>query len=102
VPIFYAVNPLTAIFDPNPTLIGKFTANQYKYFGFTMTDMMFNLKNDPQYDKAALSKLNKSSIDNDKELMKQAISISDNTQYVCDELLMNYSVDIYHHFTIYN
>ena len=35
------------------------------------------------------------------ELMKQAISISDNTNYVCEDLLLNASVTIYHHFTIY-
>jgi hypothetical protein len=34
--------------------------------------------------------------------MKQALSISDNTNYVCENLLLNYSVEIYHHFTIYN
>lgn len=101
-PIFYAVNPATAIFDPTPTMIGKFNANQYKYFWFKMTDSMFNLKNDPQYDKESLSKLTRQSIDNDSELIKQATSISDNTQYVCDNLLLNYSVDIYHHFTIYD
>ena len=33
--------------------------------------------------------------------MKQAISISDNTNYVCEDLLLNASVTIYHHFTIY-
>jgi len=99
-PVFYAVNPMTAIFDPTPTLIGKFNANQYKYFGFTLTDSMFNLKNDKQYDKSMLSKLTKDAIDNDQELMKQALSISDNTQYVCENLLLNYSVTIYHHFTI--
>jgi hypothetical protein len=65
-----------------------------------MTDSMFNLKNDKQYSKAALSKLTRHSIDNDLELLKQATSISDNTDYVCDNLLLNYSVDIYHHFTI--
>lgn len=100
-PIFYAVNPMTAIFDPTPTLIGKFNANQYKYFGFTMTDSLFNLKNDPQYDKWKLSELLRSIIDKDVELMKQAISISDNTNYVCEDLLLNASVTIYHHFTIY-
>ncbi len=100
-PIFYAVNPMTAIFDPTPTLIGKFNANQYKYFGFTMTDSLFNLKNDPQYDKWKLSELLRSIIDKDAELMKQAISISDNTNYVCEDLLLNASVTIYHHFTIY-
>lgn len=100
-PIFYAVNPMTAIFDPTPTMVGKFNASQYKYFGFTMTDSMFNLKNDKQYNKKALSELTQSSIDNDQELMKQALSISDNTNYVCENLLLNYSVTIYHHFTIY-
>ena len=92
---------MTAIFDPTPTLIGKFNANQYKYFGFTMTDSIFNLKNDPQYDKSKLVEFTKSSIDKDQELMKQAISISDNTNYVCENLLLNASVTIYHHFTIY-
>ena len=92
---------MTAIFDPTPTLIGKFNANQYKYFGFTMTDSLFNLKNDPQYDKWKLSELLRSIIDKDVELMKQAISISDNTNYVCEDLLLNASVTIYHHFTIY-
>jgi len=100
-PIFYAVNPMTAIFDPTPTLIGKFNANQYKYFGFTLTDSIFNLKNDPQYDKAMLSKLSQDMIDSDQELMKQALSISDNTNYVAENLLLNHSVTIYHHFTIY-
>lgn len=100
-PIFYSVNPMTAIFDPTPTLIGKFNANQYKYFGFTMTDSIFNLKNDPQYDKSKLSMMLKNVIDKDQELMKQAISISDNTNYVCENLLLNASVTIYHHFTIY-
>jgi hypothetical protein len=99
-PIFYAVNPLTAIFDPTPTLIGKFNANQYKYFGFTLVDSMFNLKNDKQYNKALLSKLTQDAIDSDQELMKQALSISDNTQYVTENLLLNYSVTLYHHFTI--
>jgi hypothetical protein len=92
---------MTAIFDPTPTLIGKFNANQYKYFGFTLTDSIFNLKNDPQYDKAMLSKLSKDMIDSDQELMKQALSISDNTNYVAENLLLNHSVTIYHHFTIY-
>jgi hypothetical protein len=92
---------MTAIFDPTPTLIGKFNANQYKYFGFTMTDSIFNLKNDPQYDKSKLSMMLKNVIDKDQELMKQAISISDNTNYVCENLLLNASVTIYHHFTIY-
>jgi hypothetical protein len=92
---------MTAIFDPTPTMIGKFNAEQYKYFGFTLTDSMLNLKNDAQYDKSALSKLTRDSIDHDQELMKQALSISDNTNYVCDELLLNYSVTLYHHFTIY-
>jgi hypothetical protein len=32
--------------------------------------------------------------------MKQALSISDNTNWVCDDVLLNFSVDIYHHFTI--
>lgn len=100
-PIFYSVNPMTAIFDPTPTLIGKFNANQYKYFGFTMTDSIFNLKNDPQYDKSKLIEFTRSVIDKDQELMKQAISISDNTNYVCENLLLNASVTIYHHFTIY-
>jgi len=100
-PIFYSVNPMTAIFDPTPTLIGKFNANQYKYFGFTMTDSIFNLKNDPQYDKSKLIEFTRSVIDKDVELMKQAISISDNTNYVCENLLLNASVTIYHHFTIY-
>lgn len=100
-PIFYSVNPMTAIFDPTPTLIGKFNANQYKYFGFTMTDSIFNLKNDPQYDKSKLSMMLRNVIDKDQELMKQAISISDNTNYVCENLLLNASVTIYHHFTIY-
>jgi hypothetical protein len=40
-------------------------------------------------------------INKDVELMKQAISISDNTNYVCENLLLNASVTIYHHFTIY-
>lgn len=101
-PIFYAINPMTAIFDPTPTLIGKFNANQYKYFGFTLTDSMFNLKNDQQYDKEVLKTLTRNAIDSDQELMKQAISISDNTQYAVDNLLVNFSVTIYHHFTIYN
>lgn len=101
-PIFYAVNPVLAIYDPTPTLIGKYKASQYKYFGFYMNDSMFNLKNDPQYDKASLSKLMKTAIDNDKELYKQAMAISDNTQVVCDDLLLNYNVELYHHFTIYN
>jgi hypothetical protein len=92
---------MTAIFDPTPTLIGKFNANQYKYFGFTMTDSIFNLKNDPQYDKGNLSMMLRNVIDKDQELMKQAISISDNTNYVCENLLLNASVTIYHHFTIY-
>jgi hypothetical protein len=92
---------MTAIFDPTPTLIGKFNANQYKYFGFTMTDSIFNLKNDPQYDKSKLSMMLRNVIDKDQELMKQAISISDNTNYVCENLLLNASVTIYHHFTIY-
>jgi len=101
-PIFYAVNPMTAIFDPTPTLIGKFSANQYKYFWFTMTASIFEMKNDPQYNKAELSKLTKQSIDKDQDLMKQAISISDNTNRVCDSLALNFSVDIYHHCTIRN
>jgi hypothetical protein len=92
---------MTAIFDPTPTLIGKFNANQYKYFGFTMTDSLFNLKNDSQYDKSKLIEFTRSVIDKDVELMKQAISISDNTNYVCENLLLNASVTIYHHFTIY-
>jgi len=70
---------MTAIFDPTPTLIGKYNANQYKYFGFTMKESMFNMKKDKQYDKAALSNLTKESIDADANLLKQAISISDNT-----------------------
>lgn len=101
-PIFYAVNPMTAIFDPTPTLIGKFNANQYKYFGFTLTDSMFNLKNDKQYNKVMLSKITQDAIDSDQELMKQALSISDNTNYVAENLLLNYSVTLYHHFTIIN
>lgn len=100
-PIFYSVNPMTAIFDPTPTLTGKFNANQYKYFWFMMTDSIFNMKNDPQYDKWALSTVLKNTIDKDQELLKQAISISDNTNYVCQELLLNASITIYHHFTIY-
>jgi hypothetical protein len=92
---------MTAIFDPTPTLIGKFNANQYKYFGFTMTDSLFNLKNDPQYNTRMLVKFTRSVIDKDVELMKQAISISDNTNYVCENLLLNATVTIYHHFTIY-
>jgi hypothetical protein len=92
---------MTAIFDPTPTLIGKFNANQYKYFGFTMTDSLFNLKNDSQYDKSKLIEFTRSVINKDVELMKQAISISDNTNYVCENLLLNASVTIYHHFTIY-
>lgn len=100
-PIFYAVNPFTAIFDPTPTLIGKFNANQYKFFGFKMTASMFELKNDPQYDKEWLKKLTKDSIDKDQTLFRQAQSISDNTNYVVENLALNFSVDIYHHFTIY-
>lgn len=99
-PIFYSVNPMTAVFDPRPTQTGKFNANQYKFFWFVMTVSMFELKNDPQYDKLALSKLTRESIDNDKELLRQAISISDNTNYVCENVLLNFSCDIYHHFTI--
>lgn len=100
-PIFYAVNPVLAIYDPSPTLIGKYKASQYKYFWFYMSDSMFNLKNDKQYDKAKLSLISKTAIDTDKELYKQAIQISDNTQKVCDELLLNHKVELYHHFTIY-
>jgi hypothetical protein len=92
---------MTAIFDPSPTLIGKFSANEYRFFGFTMTDSIFNMKNDPQYDKSKLSQLTKNMIDNDQQLMKQAISISDNTNWVCDNLLLNANATIYHHFTIY-
>lgn len=101
-PIFYSVNPMTAIFDPSPTLTGKYSANNYKYFGFLMTASMFDMKNDPQYDKDALRQLTKNSIDTDKELLEQAQAISDNTNWVADNLMFNYSVDIYHHFTIYN
>lgn len=101
-PIFYAVNPVLAIYDPTPTLIGKYKASQYKYFGFYMSDSMFNLKSDPQYDKSKLSKVSRTAIDNDKELYKQAVAISDNTQVVCDDLLLNHKVELYHHFTIYN
>lgn len=100
-PIFYAVNPMTAIFDPTPTLIGKFNANQYKFFGFTLTDSMFNLKNDKQYDKKKLSEMMLKELDENEELLKRSTSISDNTNYVAENLLINYSVTLYHHFTIY-
>jgi hypothetical protein len=92
---------MTAIFDPSPTLIGKFSANDYRFFGFTMIDSVFNLKNDPQYDKTKLSQALKNVVDKDTELLKQATSISDNTNYVCDNLLLNANLTIYHHFTHY-
>jgi hypothetical protein len=67
-----------------------------------MSASMFELKNDPQYDKSALSKLTKDSIDNNTNLYKQAVSISDNTNWLCENLMFNFSVNIYHHFTIFN
>lgn len=100
-PIFYSINPMTAIFDPTPTLLGKYTANNYKYFWFLMTASMFDMKNDPQYDKEALKQLCRNSFDTDKDLLRQAQCISDNTNWVAETLSMNFSVDIYHHFTIY-
>lgn len=101
-PIFYSINPMTAIFDPTPTLLWKYNASNYKYFGFLMTASMYDMKNDPQYDKEALKQLTKDSIDSDKQILKQAQAISDNTNWVADNLMVNFSVDIYHHFTIYN
>lgn len=100
-PLFYAVNPMTAIFDPTPTMIGTFSAENYKYFGFTMRTSMYDLKNDTQYDNSKLSQFLKKSIDENQELFNKVQSISDNTQYVVDNLLVNYAFDVYHHFTIY-
>lgn len=101
-PIFYSVNPMTAIFDPTPTMIWKYKASNYKYFGFLMNANMFDMKNDPQYDKEALKQLCRNSFDTDKDLLKQALAISDNTNWIAESLSMNFAVDIYHHFTIYN
>jgi hypothetical protein len=30
-PVFNAINPLTAIYDPTPTMVGKYKASMYKY-----------------------------------------------------------------------
>jgi len=99
-PIFYAVNPITAIYDPTPTMLSTYTVNNYKFFWFEMVANLFDLKNDPQYDKEALKKILRWAIDWDTKLYQQAISISNNTNYVVDNLLLNCSIQIYHHFTI--
>ena len=101
-PIFFAVNPVTAIYDPTPTMLWTSSVNNYKFFGFEMVANLFELKDDPQYDKEALKKILRWAINWDTKLYQQAISISNNTNYVVDNLLLNCSVQIYHHFTIVN
>lgn len=59
-----------------------------------------DLKADRQYNKEALKQMVRSDISADVQAAKKAVSKASNLEMVVEDLDLNYTVEVYHHFTV--
>lgn len=106
-PVFNVIDPLTRIPDPNPTQIGKFNCQNFRFHWFEFEVSFFDLKNAEYswkkiYEEQDLANLislysaNQQQIRNEKAVARN---------YWCtttDSRNKNFSLWVYYHLTIYN
>lgn len=102
-PTFVSINPLSWITDPNPTQTASYWADKYRFHWLTMKTNIMELKKSWQYSNDVLNKIIKDYYDSQEEQNDQAYNDAWNyPDHNTDTLTENFSVNIYHHFTIYN
>jgi len=101
-PKFTVINPLSAIPDPKPSQTWSYSINNYKFIWFVMRSSIYELKASWLYNKDWLNRIVKDYYDAQEQLDRQAYNEAYNTQEPTIETITeNFTVDIYHHFTIH-
>lgn len=99
-PEFYSISPMSVILDPYPANVWKYTSKNYRFVWFVMESNIDDLKADRQYNKEALKQMVRSDISADVQSAKKAVSKASNLEMVVEDLDLNYTVEVYHHFTV--
>jgi len=100
-PIFNTINPLSWIPDPLPSQTGKYNWQNYRFHWFEMITTMYDLINEWIYDKKWLDKLVANKFSDEQDNTKQSYDTAGWFNTNCWNLKENFSLWIYHHYTIF-
>ena len=97
------INPLSWIPDPKALQNGKFSASQHRFMWFNMTTNIYELRNAWTYSKEALNNIVKGYHSTESDSTMSAYNDSNNLNDTYDiNTTPNFSLEIYHHYTIFN
>jgi len=101
-PMFRAINPLSAIFDPYPSQTWKFDVSSHRYLGFMMTTTLYDLKDKSWLNIKGVNDYIVSRFNSETTLNKSVYAHKNNYNMPWSiDTCSNFAMDVYFHYTTY-